>query len=96
MISRKWDGEKYSSPNAYADSTVIFIKHPSESLIFFVFQTETGRVTLDKMKRITDIFTTDDLFRKTGSAMSQFTISENSISPNDNSMLGKGYILQYR
>ena len=93
LSERHWDGEVYSSPNAYVSKDIICSRQPKTGKIFVVFLTNEGVVKLPSGKTVKNIYHTDDFFMESGDAIPDVTISSGTVRLNGNSGIEKGYII---
>ncbi len=96
LNERKWDGETYQSPTAFASPEVIYLNKPNTFKLFFVLLTANGKIKLPKGKKVATIFKTDGLFVETQSALADFNISDTAVSAKNNSVTEQCYIVHLK
>lgn len=93
LAQRAWNGDRYSSPNSYADADVIYSQQPVTNKIFAVFLNGSGRVKLPQSESLVSVMKTDGLFIETDSGMNDIEYANNEIRLTSSQGLGKGYII---
>ncbi|MBC8414327.1 MAG: hypothetical protein ISR96_08700 [Nitrospira sp.] len=93
LSERSWDGVAYQSSNSYADTDVIYSRHPETGKIFAVFLNTSGEIMLQENEEVTDVQRADGLFRESGSGMDDIIVENSSIYLNDENRTAQGYII---
>lgn len=91
LSKRKWDGSTYRSPTAFIDSTLIAARQPITRKTFFVCLSPDTHIPVTSRKF--RIYRTDNLFRETDAAESDFESRGSYLVLKNPDMAGKGYIL---
>ena len=97
LSKRSYTNKVYKSTLSYADSHIIYSKHPKREEFFVVYVDNLRTdIILPVGTYVEDIYRTDDLFRKTISVKGEFTINGNIIKINQNPSQDSGYIIGVR
>lgn len=93
LTERIWDGNVYKSPNSYADSNIIYSRHPVTGKIFAVFLNSSGNIRLSENEQISSVNRTDGFFIESDDGTNDLQISNGEIRLINPAGLGKGYII---
>ena len=93
LTERSWDGNIYKSPNSYADSNIIYSRHPDTGKIFAVFLNTAGKIKLLEKEPVNSVYRTDSFFIETEDGSSDVQIINGEIKLIDSAGIGKGYII---
>jgi hypothetical protein len=93
LTERAWDGNIYRSPNSYADTNIIYSRHPETDKIFVVFLNTSGKIKLLKNETVRLVNRTNGLFIETQDGSNDIQITDNEISLINAENAGKGYII---
>lgn len=99
LKDRKWDATKqiYTSPNTYADTALIYSRHPKNHNIYAVFVSGMpATINLKFGESVVHIYAVDGLFMKGALADDKFIVSGSKIIPKVALQPDAGYIIEVK